>query len=146
MALKLDVSKAYECMEWSFLFHMMEKFGFHDKWIAWIRQCATTFSMLIQINGHRSGFFVSSRRIRQGDPLSSYFFFRAKGFSHIIKNSNLHSLKVTRYCSVVSHLLFADDSILFSKVTEEEAQGLSMTCSMSIPWLVDNPLILKNLL
>lgn len=36
MALKLDVSKAYECVEWTFLHHMMRMFGFHERWIHWI--------------------------------------------------------------------------------------------------------------
>lgn len=56
MAVKLDVSKAYKCMEWDFLHYMLKRFGFHLKWIGWILQCLTMVSYSIQINGHRSSF------------------------------------------------------------------------------------------
>lgn len=56
MAVKLDINKAYECVEWQFLQHMMQTLGFHDKWINWVIQCATTVSYPLQINGHKLHF------------------------------------------------------------------------------------------
>ena len=48
--------------------------GFGDKWVRWIWWCISTASFSVLINGVLVGFFPSSRRLRQGDPLSPYLF------------------------------------------------------------------------
>lgn len=50
-AFKVDFEKAFDCVRWNFLFEMMEKLGFHSTWIHWIRECLTTTSVSILING-----------------------------------------------------------------------------------------------
>lgn len=42
MAVKTDMSKAYDRIEWSFVEEVLERFGFHSKWIRWIMECLTT--------------------------------------------------------------------------------------------------------
>ncbi|XP_021631810.1 uncharacterized protein LOC110629204 [Manihot esculenta] len=122
MAIKLDVSKAYECMEWSFLQHMLYCFGFHEKWISWIMQCVSSVTFSLQVNGHRFGYLTPTRGIRQGDPLSPYLFLLvAEGFSHALNNSAIRGLSASRHGPSISHLLFADDSILFTQATMEQA-------------------------
>lgn len=90
-------------------------------------QCVSTVTMSVQINGHRFSYFSPSRGIKQGDPLSLYLFlFCAEGFSHIIKHSNLQGLKAARHGPYVTRFLFADDSILFSKATKNEARAVKI--------------------
>lgn len=79
MALKLDVSKAYDMMEWDFLKGIMKKMGFASKWIQLAMTFVITVSYSILVNGQSQGLIHPTRGLRQGDPLSPYFFYSMCG-------------------------------------------------------------------
>ncbi|KAM6599952.1 hypothetical protein CsatA_019561 [Cannabis sativa] len=126
MAVKLDMSKAYDRVEWSFLCDMMLKMGFDSRVVHLIYQCISTVTYSVTHGGHALDPFTPSRGIRQGDPLSPYLFLIcAEGFSSLIKSfeaqGELHGCRVCNGAPIISHMLFADDSYLYCKAIDKEA-------------------------
>ena len=107
----------------------MRKLGFHERWIGLIMICITTVSYSVLINGVAHGNIMPSRGLHQGDPLSSYLFLLcADGFSSLInkpiRRQATSGLSICRGCPMISHLFFANDSLLFYKVSSQECQHL----------------------
>ncbi|KAA3473245.1 reverse transcriptase [Gossypium australe] len=129
MAVKLDMSKAYDRVEWSFLKKVMSRMGFAEKWVELVLKCISTASFAININGKRGRVFQATRGLRQGDPLSPFLFLKcSEGLSALMrlamKGGLIKGAKSSRRGPAISHLLFADDCILFEEATNNGVQLL----------------------
>jgi len=86
VALKLDIRKAYDIIDWSYLKDVMYKMGFSGKWIQWIMICVETVDYFVIVNKEMVGPILPGRRLRQADPFSPYLFILcAEGLSALIK-------------------------------------------------------------
>jgi hypothetical protein len=122
----VDLTKAYDRVDWTYLEGALVKLGFDAKWILWIMSCVKSVSYRVRLNGNHLRRFKPTRGLRQGDPLSPYLFLLvAEGLSKLIQNGidegKLQELKICRQSPGISHLLFADDSLLFFRANEEQA-------------------------
>ncbi|RVW20876.1 Transposon TX1 uncharacterized 149 kDa protein [Vitis vinifera] len=130
---KLDIEKAYDSINWKFLLKTLHKMGFGPRWVGWMWSCISTAKFSVLVNGVPAGFFPSSRGLRQGDPLSPYLFVlgmevldallrRAVAGGYLsgcsIKGDRRHNLKI-------SHLFFADDTIMFCEANKEHLTHLN---------------------
>lgn len=126
MALKLDLEKTFDSMEWSLLFQILRSLGFHSKWIHMIKQCISMVSFSILLDGSPFGRFFPQRGLKQGDPLSPFLFTLGLEVMYrlLIKDElagNIHGIKISQHSPLVSHLLYADDLIVFSRANSSEA-------------------------
>ena len=126
VALKLDISKAYDRIDWDYLRDIMVQMGFSSRWVSWIMMCVETVDYSVLFNGASVGPIVPGRGLRQGDPLSPYLFIIcAEGLSSLIREAERRNeIRGAMICTgapIISHLLFADDCFLFFKACESEA-------------------------
>ncbi|XP_062013879.1 uncharacterized protein LOC133730268 [Rosa rugosa] len=125
MALKLDLSKAYDRMEWTFLRKVMERFGFAYIWIEMLMQCVCSVRYSFLVRGKPRGLVTPSRGLRQGDPLSPYLFLiGAEGFLALLQQHQalglLPGIEICREAPLVNHLLFVNDSMLYAQASLED--------------------------
>ena len=92
--LKLDMNKAYDRINWNFLMAVLNSMKFSPKWVNWIRQCVTTVSYSVLVNGSPSKPFHPSRGLRQGDLVFPYLFLLYANVLScaLIKQENLKNL------------------------------------------------------
>ena len=126
MAMKLDMSRAYDCVEWNFLCQLMEKMGFEDRWIQLIYGCINFVSYFILVNGEPHDDIKPTRGLRQGDPLSPYLFLLvSEGLNSLIQQAvaagDIRGFSLCRNGPWISHLFFVDDTLLFCR---DELRGV----------------------
>jgi hypothetical protein len=119
LILKLDLRKAYDCVDWDFLLLILNQVGFGTQMIRWIMSCVTSPSYAVLINGEVTDFFKSERGLRQGCPLSPLLFILVmEALSLLLNKSKLENklsgVKVSNLIRIL-HLLFVDDVLILSK-------------------------------
>ena len=150
MICKLDIEKAYDNINWNFLMKVLLKMGFGSRWMEWIWWCISTAKFYVLVNGVPVGFFSNNKGLRQEDPLSPCLFVLGmEVLSTLIRRAVdggfLSGCRLRGRGGVemiVSHLLFADDTIIFCKsvlipvgeVEEIEEMAMELGCRVgSLP-------------
>ncbi|XP_058079904.1 uncharacterized protein LOC131228087 [Magnolia sinica] len=115
IAYKLDIEKAYDHVDWDFLQYLLKRMGFGDKWRAWM-----------------CGFFKSNRGLRQGDPLFPFLFLLVgEAFSRMLSKGQeeglLGGIEISGLSRPITHIQYADDSLIFSEASIEKVINLGTT-------------------
>lgn len=117
-ALKINMAKTYDRVEWPFLEAMILKLGFDGRWVEKIMRCVKSVRYSFNINGSVRGCLVPQRGLRQGDHLFPFLFLVcSEGLSCLLRDrerrGEINGVRFGMHNLHVSHLLFADDSLDF---------------------------------
>lgn len=144
-AIKLDISKAFDSLNWDFLIAALRRMGFPDLFVDWISKCITNPMFSLKINGSLQGFLEGKSGLHQGNPLSPYLFVLGMEVlsSCLTKAASQPGFKFHNKTESIklTHLIFADDVLLFSR---GDSQSISMLFAgvqhfSSLSGLIPNP-------
>ncbi|GJZ48772.1 RNA-directed DNA polymerase, eukaryota, reverse transcriptase zinc-binding domain protein [Tanacetum coccineum] len=116
-SMKIDIQKAYDTVNWTFLENALRMFGFHSKRVNWIMTCVSTLSYSICINGDRYRYFRGGRGLRQGDLMSPYLFTMVMEVFNLVLKQKISEENKFKYhfgCKKlqITHLYFAGDLLV----------------------------------
>jgi uncharacterized protein (DUF1330 family) len=129
-AVKIDMMKAYDRVEWHYLEVILLKLGFSINIVRLIMKCVTSVRFAVRVNGQLLPFFTPSLGLHQGDPMSPYLFLLyAESFTSLLKffggNYVDRGIRVSFQSPWINHLLFADDSLIFISANIHSALRLN---------------------
>eukprot|EP00253_Pinus_taeda_P009779 PITA_09779 len=126
--LKIDLQKAYDCIDWGFIRCLLARIGLRPYMIAWIMACIEGINYAININGIPTPFFTAERGLRQGCPLAPIIFILAMNslslhINNAVDNRRCSPIRISRHISL-SHNLFVDDILLCAMLQQQSWQYL----------------------
>ena len=127
-AMMIDISKAFDSVQWIFLLNTLQALGLPAKFIKWISLCITTASFSVQVNGELAGYFQRNRGLRQGCSLSPYLFVLCINvLSKMLDEAasrNLIGFHPKCKNIGLTHLCFADDLMVFIEGSRRSVEGI----------------------
>jgi hypothetical protein len=129
LVLKVDFEKAYNSVDWGFLDYMLGRFGFGDKWRAWMKACVCSGNMSVLVNGSPTEEICIKRGLKQGDPLAPFLFLLvAEGLGGLmrmaVERGRFKPFVVGRSGFPVSILQYADDTLCIGEPSVENLWAL----------------------
>ncbi|KAK1300345.1 hypothetical protein QJS10_CPB13g01076 [Acorus calamus] len=133
IVIKLDFAKAYDNVNWEFLLKVLRLHGFEANWLRMIEECIASAKVLVLVNSKPCGFFHINKGLRQGDPLSPLLFVVVTNvFSRMMKMAEnegwINGLRCSPGGSSISHVQYADDTIILCEAEEDSIRGVQLIC------------------
>lgn len=122
MAIKLDMANAFDRVNHDFLYAIMIKFGFSERFVRWVKACTNTPWIAPLVNGRPTTFFLATRGLRQGFPLSPFLYLLvvdslSRKLHNLQSSRDLKGIKIARGIRPINHSQFADDTILLGRAS-----------------------------
>eukprot|EP00253_Pinus_taeda_P006547 PITA_06547 len=129
MTIKLDLSKAYDRLNWKYLKAILAAFRFSRRWTDWVYNMISTPIFSIMLNWTPSSTFKATRGIRKGDPLSPFLFILAaeglgRYFKKYLRERKIKRLRLWGNNLPITHQQFVDEIMLFCEVSIKEVRGV----------------------
>ncbi|XP_078153121.1 uncharacterized protein LOC144548322 [Carex rostrata] len=130
--LKVDLSKAFDRMDWNFLASILPFYGFPPRLVQWIMACVKSAQCSVIINGTGDGYLKPECGLRQGCALSPYLFILgmdilSRQLQYLTDCGVLKGVKLAPSAVPITNCIYADDLLLFGSATTFEAETLMQT-------------------
>jgi hypothetical protein len=131
VVLKIDFEKAYDKVNWNFLFDCCSQKGFSDSWLVWIKNVVTNGTLSVKVNDNVGPYFASCKGVRQGDPFAPFLFnMAANSLSKMVSLAQQNGLITGLANNLVENgialLQYADDTILLIQDNADQAVNLKL--------------------
>jgi Reverse transcriptase (RNA-dependent DNA polymerase) len=127
-ALKADINKVFDTIEWSFIKRALEFMGLPDGLIQLIMSCIGERRITVLVNGKGEGFFKPTWGLRQGCSLPYLFIIAmevlTQGLNQAREDRRLHGIQVALEAPTITHTIYADDLVLFGATKQKEIRQL----------------------
>ncbi|XP_075095490.1 uncharacterized protein LOC142173745 [Nicotiana tabacum] len=119
VVIKLDMAKAYDRVSWKYLLYVLRKMGFSEHFINMVWNLMSNNWYSVLVNGQSSGFFKSTRGVKQGDPLSPALFILStevlsRSLNKLFEDKSFVGFGMPKWSDSLNHLAYADDTIIFA--------------------------------
>ncbi len=127
--LMIDFEKAFDSLDWKFLFKTLEVMNFGDSFVKWVKIFYNNIESCVCNNGITSSYFKLKRGVRQGDPLSSYLFILCVEVMAvtILNNNKIRGITVNN--QELKLLQYADDTTAVLKDEQSAIEFISQVVS-----------------
>ena len=128
----IDFEKAFDTVEWSFIWKTLDYFNFAPSLISWIQLCYRNIQSCVLNNGWASNYFTPERGVRQGCPLSPYIFILCAEIlaAKIRRNNDIkgitvcgNEIKISQYADDTTMILDGSKKSLLSALLDLELFG-----------------------
>ena len=106
----VDMEKAFDSLDHTFIISTLRKYGFGPNFIQWIKVLLNKQVSCVMNNGFTTGYFTNERGTRQRDPLSVYLFILVLEilFLQVKENEKIEGIKISSHAFLLS--AFANDA------------------------------------
>ncbi|KAL0742100.1 hypothetical protein Bca4012_083613 [Brassica carinata] len=136
--LKVDIRKAFDTVCWDFVLKILKAQGFPPLFVSWIQECITSPRFSVALNGELAGFFEGKKGLRQGDSISPYLFIMImEVLSRLLNKAQIENqFRFHPLCNSprITHLLFADDLLVFSDGSRSSVSGIKVVMAVFKDW------------
>ncbi|XP_019226881.1 PREDICTED: uncharacterized protein LOC109208255 [Nicotiana attenuata] len=125
----MDMEKAYDRVSWKYLMQVLRKMGFAECFINMVWNMIANNWYSVMVNGQASGFFHSTRGVKQGDQLSpALFILSAEVLSRSLKkmfeDKQFRGFGMPKWTDPLNYLTYADDTIIFASTDPYSLQKI----------------------
>jgi len=147
---KVDYEKAYDSINWDFIYYILQRLGFCERWIGWIRVCLQSSLISVLVNGSLTQEFKPRKGLRQEDPLTSFLFLiEAEGLVGVIRKvvekELLESVSIGDELVKVNMLQYANNTLFFCEANPQSVFAIKamlnyfkLTSGLKVNYLKSN--------
>lgn len=127
--MKIDITKAFDTLDWGFLLKVLSCFSFNQIFCKWIASILSSAHLSISINGVQKGYFNCTRGVRQGDPVSPLLFCLAeevlsRGINELVEEGKVKLISGAINTFIPSHCFYAYDIMIYCRGNIESLESL----------------------